>query len=134
MRKINKIVIHCADTPGGVYFDSKDIKKWHVQERGWSDIGYHYIVLLDGTIEKGREDETPGAHVSGHNNSSIGVCYIGGKGGIDTRTEAQKQSLNYLVGYLKRLYMDSIVLGHRDFTGVTKHCPSFDAQSEYIFT
>ena len=131
MRKIDKIVIHCADTPKGAYFDVKDIRKWHVEERGWSDVGYHYIVLLDGKIEKGREDAIKGAHVGGHNSNSIGICYIGGGHGVDTRTTPQKASLVHLIATLRRLYPDSVVLGHRDFKGVTKQCPCFDAQGEY---
>lgn len=131
MRPINKIVIHCADTPKGKYFDVNDIRKWHTQERGWSDVGYHYIVLLDGTIQKGREDRVTGAHVGGHNSDTIGVCYIGGGNGEDTRTNKQMASLVYLVGYLKRIYKGSEVWGHRDFKGVTKKCPCFDAKHEY---
>lgn len=131
MRKIDKIVIHCADTPKGAYFDVKDIRKWHVEERGWSDVGYHYIILLDGKIEKGREDAVIGAHVAGHNKTSLGICIIGGANGEDTRTTAQKASLVHLISTLRRLYPDSIVLGHRDFKGVTKKCPCFDAQKEY---
>ena len=130
MRKINQIVIHCADTPEGVYFDIKDIRKWHVQERGWSDVGYHYIILLDGTIQLGRDIKTVGAHVGGHNKSSIGICYIGGKHGLDTRSTQQKASLVYLVATLKRIFKCE-VLGHRDFSGVRKYCPSFDAITEY---
>ncbi len=131
MRKIEHIVIHCADTPKGVYFDIDDIRKWHVEERGWSDVGYHYVVLLDGTIEKGREDKRKGAHVSGYNSKSIGICYIGGSKGEDTRTHEQKETLTHLTATLKRLYPGSIVLGHRDFEGVTKQCPCFDAKTEY---
>lgn len=93
MRKITDIVIHCADTPKGKHFDIKDIRKWHVEERGWSDVGYHYVILLDGTIELGRPLETPGAHVKNHNSKSIGICYIGGANGEDTRTTQQKASL-----------------------------------------
>jgi N-acetylmuramoyl-L-alanine amidase len=131
MRIINKIVIHCADTPKGVYFNVDDIRKWHVEERGWSDVGYHYIILLDGTIEKGREDATTGAHVAGHNSSSIGICYIGGGNGEDTRTTAQKASLVHLISVLRRIHTTAEVFGHRDFKGVTKACPCFDAQDEY---
>jgi len=124
-------VIHCADTPEGVYFDIKDIRKWHVQERGWSDVGYHYIILLDGTIQLGRDLKTTGAHVSGYNSNSIGVCYIGGKHGVDTRTTQQKVALVYLVGSLKRIFKSAEVWGHKDFPGVRKYCPSFDAITEY---
>lgn len=131
MRVIKNIVVHCADTPKGVYFDVKDIYKWHVTERGWSDVGYHYIILLDGTIQKGREDSVPGAHVKGHNSESLGICYIGGAKGEDTRTEAQKHSMIHLISSLKRMYLEAEVFGHRDFDGVAKTCPSFDAQLEY---
>ena len=133
MRQIDNLVVHCADTPDGAYFDVDDIRKWHVEERGWDDVGYHYIVLLDGQIQKGREDKTQGAHVGGHNSNSIGICYIGGGNGEDTRTTPQKASLVYLISFLRRLYPDSVVLGHRDFEGVTKACPCFDAENEYKY-
>ncbi len=130
MRKITHIVIHCADTPKDKYFDIKDIRKWHL-ERGWKDVGYHYIVLVDGTIQLGRDLRTVGAHVKGYNQNSIGVCYIGGKHGRDTRSTKQKVSLVYLVGSLKRTFKDAEIWGHRDFPGVRKYCPSFDAIMEY---
>jgi N-acetylmuramoyl-L-alanine amidase len=131
MRDIDTLVIHCADTPKGVYFDIKDIYKWHVEERGWKDVGYHYVILLDGTIQKGRKDSVSGAHVSGNNSKSIGICYIGGANGEDTRTNEQKESLIRLISSLKRQYPKSNVLGHRDFKGVLKKCPCFDAELEY---
>lgn len=132
MRKIDTIVIHCSDTPDGAYFDVDDIREWHTSPpRNWSDVGYHYIVLLDGTIQKGREDAVIGAHVKGFNSTSIGVCYIGGGDGEDTRTPKQKDTFIYLIGMLRRLYPYSKVLGHRDFKEVTKDCPCFDAISEY---
>ncbi len=131
MRKITDIVIHCADTPKNKYFDINDIRKWHVEERGWSDVGYHYVILLDGTIQLGRDIKTIGAHVKGFNSKSIGICYIGGKDNVDTRTTQQKVSLVYLVGSLKRMFKKAKVSGHRDFPNVTKYCPSFDAKHEY---
>ena len=131
MRKIDTVVVHCSDTPEGAYFDIEDIKRWHIGDNGWSDVGYHYIILLDGTIQKGREDAVVGAHVKGFNYNSIGICYIGGGGGKDTRTPEQKESLIILIGFLRRLYPDSKALGHKDFKGVTKKCPCFDVVSEY---
>lgn len=134
MRKINQIVDHCSATPKGKYFDVDDIREWHVKGNGWTDVGYHYIVLLDGTIQLGRPIEVPGAHVSGHNDDTISVCYIGGgtKGNEeDTRTLEQFKSLHYLHQTLKRIFKDAEILGHRDFEGVTKLCPCFDAKEEY---
>lgn len=131
MRKIENIVIHCADTPKDVYFDIDNIRKWHVEENGWVDVGYHFIILLDGTIQIGRPLEKPGAHVKNHNKTSIGICYIGGALDEDTRTVAQKASLVYLIGTLKRIFKEAKVLGHRDFENISKYCPSFDAKDEY---
>lgn len=130
MRKIDHIVVHCTDTPKGVYFDIKDVRRWHMSERGWSDVGYHFLILLDGTIQQGRELKTQGAHVRGHNYNSIGICYVGGKRS-DTRTEKQKESLVYLLSTMKRMFKDADILGHRDFKGVSKECPFFDAKNEY---
>lgn len=133
MRKIDKIVIHCSATPKGRYFDVDDIRRWHVQERGWSNVGYHYIILLDGTIQLGRSIEVVGAHVKGHNLTSIGICYIGGSHGVDTRTQEQKKSLSLLLKTLRLIFKDAEILGHRDFDKVKKDCPSFDAKTEYKF-
>lgn len=133
MRAIKKIIVHCADTPEGRDDRAADIKRWHTGERGWSDIGYHYVVDLDGTIELGRPVEKAGAHCTGHNADSIGVCYIGGCDAKmqpkDTRTDAQKTSLELLLKYLVAKYPGVTIYGHRDFAN--KSCPSFDAKAEY---
>ena len=133
MRAIKKIIVHCADTPEGRDDKAADIKRWHTEERGWSDIGYHYVVDLDGTIEPGRPIEKAGAHCTGHNADSIGVCYIGGcdkkMQPKDTRTDAQKASLLLLLKYLVAKYPGVTIYGHRDFAN--KSCPSFDAKKEY---
>jgi N-acetylmuramoyl-L-alanine amidase len=134
MRKINKLIVHCSATREDQPISYETIKSWHVEGRGWSDIGYHYIVHLDGSISKGREDSVQGAHVSGHNGDSIGICYIGGveqdgKTPKDTRTCNQKESLDCLLFTLKQLYSDSVVYSHNEFSD--KACPSFDATGEY---
>lgn len=131
MRNIDNLVIHCASTPKGKYFDADDIRKWHVEGNGWSDIGYHFVILLDGTIQLGRKIEVVGSHVKGHNLTSIGICYIGGEDGEDTRTDEQKFSLRMLLTTLKLIFNKADILGHRDFDGVNKSCPSFDAKKEY---
>lgn len=135
MRQIKYLVVHCSATPENKSFTATDIDRWHKQ-RGFKKIGYHYVVLLDGTIQTGREESEIGAHVSGYNSYSIGICYIGGmdaanKKPKDTRTEAQKDSLVKLLKELKKKYPTAKILGHRDFPKVAKACPSFDAKSEY---
>ena len=133
MRQIKEIIIHCADTPEGRDVRADEIRRWHKNERGWSDIGYHYVIDLDGTIEAGRDIETAGAHCTGHNAKSIGICYVGGCDAQmqpkDTRTEQQKASLLLLLKYLRQRYPGAKIYGHRDFA--QKACPSFDAKNEY---
>lgn len=132
MRKITKIIVHCADTPEGRDDKAEDIRRWH-KARGFNDIGYHYVVDLDGTIEPGRDVTIAGAHTTGHNADSIGVCYIGGADKYmkskDTRTEEQKTALLLLLKYLMQKYPGATIYGHRDFAN--KSCPSFDAKAEY---
>ena len=134
MRKINKIILHCSATPEGRDHDVEDIKRWHLR-RGFSDIGYHYLIHIDGSIEKGRPIEKQGAHCSGQNRNSIGICYVGGmdkdmKHPKDTRTQAQKDSLIKLMHELIYKYnKDMTIHGHNEFAN--KACPSFNVKVEY---
>lgn len=131
-RYINDIIVHCTATPEGKHFTVKDITRWHKQ-RGFSDIGYHYVVYLDGSVHTGRDVDISGAHCEGHNSNSIGVCYVGGcdKGNKpkDTRNDAQKKALLGLLKELRKLYPFARIHGHRDYS--SKACPSFDATREY---
>lgn len=134
MRKITEIIIHCSDTPEGRANTIDDIKRWHTTERSFKDIGYHYVIHLDGSIHAGRKEETIGAHCAKHNTNSIGICYIGGKTkdmkeAKDTRTEAQQSSMLSLLKLLKKKYPNAKIYGHRDFAN--KSCPCFDAKEEY---
>ena len=133
MRKITEIIVHCSATPEGQNFTAEDIDRWHKQ-KGWQGIGYHYVIELDGSVHKGRNEEVIGAHCLGHNAYSIGICYIGGldkwtKAPKDTRTDAQKQALIDLLKSLKEKYPNATIHGHREFAA--KACPSFDAKYEY---
>lgn len=131
-RKIKEIILHCSATPEGEDYTAEQIRQWHLQ-RGFSDIGYHYVVYRDGSVHKGRDESRTGAHCTGHNSNSIGVCYIGGcaprsvKGwqnkGKDTRTVAQRVSLNRLVAELLSKYPGATVHGHNEFAA--KACPGF---------
>lgn len=131
MRKLNEIIIHCSATEEGRDFTVEDIRRWHVQGNGWRDIGYHFVIYRDGTIHIGRPLEQAGAHTSGHNAYSIGICYVGGvatdrKTPKDTQTPQQREALVTLVRILKQAYGISKVSGHREYAN--KACPSFDVQ------
>ena len=146
-RKITEIIIHCSATPDGKDYTVDDIRRWHKQ-RGYSDVGYHYIVYRNGILAQGRDVNIIGAHASGHNAHSIGICYIGGMSADntrpeDTRTLRQKGRLLSLLVDLRKLYPNARIIGHRDLSedkngdGIIepsewmKACPSFDAKSEY---
>ena len=77
MRDINQIIVHCSATPPSMIVGADDIRKWH-KARGWSDIGYHYVIKRNGVTEKGRDITRVGAHAKGHNEDSLGVVLIGG--------------------------------------------------------
>lgn len=131
-RNIKEIIIHCSATIDGKDFTVEDIRRWHL-ERGFSDIGYHWVIYRDGSLHAGRPEKISGAHCTGHNSISIGICYIGGldKNGLpaDTRTPQQKAALTNFLEQLHFRYPDAKIYGHRDFAA--KACPCFDAQTEY---
>jgi N-acetylmuramoyl-L-alanine amidase len=129
MRKLTRIIIHCADTPANMDVGVAEIRQWHVlpppKGRGWSDIGYHYVVRRNATVEKGRDDTAMGAHASGHNADTIGICIVGGKGGFNF-TFPQLVATAELIDKLREKYGPLKVIGHRDVDS-GKECPTFDA-------
>lgn len=133
MRLINEIIIHCTATPEGRHTTVDEIRSWH-KAQGWSDIGYHFVVYLDGSVHKGRPIEKVGAHVAGHNTGTVGVVYVGGvakdgKTAKDTRTPAQKEALLNLCKELIRDYPPiKKVSGHNQYAA--KACPSFDVRKD----
>lgn len=128
----DKIIIHCTATPEGREVSVQEIERWH-RKAGYNGIGYHYIIHLDGNVEKGRDEHQIGAHTVGQNHCSVGVCYVGGcdtaMKAKDTRTSAQREALVRLLKELKQRYPTAKIYGHRDFA--RKACPSFDAKNEY---
>lgn len=136
MRRITRVdwlVIHCAATPADLDVGVVEIRRWHMQ-KGYSDVGYHYVIRRDGTVEKGRTDTTPGAHAKGYNVYSLGICLVGGlkKGTTKAEnnfTDAQFAALWDLLRGLMGRYPEAEVLGHRDLPGVNKACPSFEVRA-----
>lgn len=131
MRKIDKIIIHCSATPEGRDVKMETIRSWHLK-RGWSDIGYHYVIELDGTVVPARPLERVGAHCRGENTGSIGICYVGGLDAEmnpkDTRTKEQRAALHSLLFDLTDNFAHATIHGHNEFS--SKACPSFNVQTE----
>lgn len=135
-RKVDEIILHCTATPEGEDYTVEQIRQMHLA-RGFSDIGYHYVIDRAGNVHAGRSEAIAGAHCTGHNTRSIGVCYVGGCPGRttpgwnkkykDTRTPAQKIALVRLVKELCRRYDGATVHGHNEFAN--KACPSFNVKT-----
>lgn len=153
MKTFDSIIIHCSATRAGQDLRAKDIDRMHKQ-RGFNQIGYNFVVDLDGTVENGRSLSIDGAHCNtkgfseqSYNKHSIGICYIGGLDAngkpADTRTDWQKVSLRNLVAKLCKEYPIIEVLGYRDTSldlnddgevepfEYIKACPCFDVQREF---
>lgn len=130
---IKYIVVHAADTKPSMDIGVSEIRKWHVEERNWSDIGYHFVIRRNGDLETGRALSTTGAHVRGYNRVSWGICLVGGmseSGESDANfTKEQYNALELILTELSDRAPNATILGHRDFEGISKKCPCFDVKS-----
>lgn len=133
MRELKRIILHCTATPEGKHFDVDTIRRWHMKDRGWRDIGYHYVIYIDGSVHEGRPLEQIGAHTSGHNKDSIGIVYVGGcdakMKAKDTLNEAQEVAMVNLIKALREEHGELALHGHNEFAA--KACPSFDVQKKF---
>jgi len=135
MRVLDEIIVHCSATPPewmkdvAVHGKVEEIRRWHTIERGWLDIGYHYVVDRDGAWLPAREVGIAGAHTHGHNDRSIGICLIGGQGAkatdqfADHFTPEQDKALRFLLKDLQKRFGKMKVTGHNRYS--RKGCPGF---------
>lgn len=126
MRDIDEIFIHCADTPDSMDIGASEIDDWHKQ-RGWSGIGYHFVIRRNGDIENGRPLKKSGAHVRGHNAKSIGICLVG----REKYSDPQWTSLKHLIGDLLDTFPKAEVKGHYQADKKKPHCPGFNVPEWY---
>lgn len=135
LKSVDWIIVHCAATPATMDVGVEEIRAWHL-ERGWADVGYHYVIRRNGIIEKGRPETRPGAHVRGINHVSLGICLVGGaakdtKTAENNFTRKQMNSLRDLIEELESRHPNAPVIGHRDVPNVHKACPSFEVMEWY---
>ena len=135
-RTINELVVHSAATRvswmsgDGLAAQVAEIRRWHVEDNKWSDIGYHFIIGRSGEIMLGRPLRRSGAHVKGHNKTTIGICLIGGHGSAETDTfgehytKEQDAALRSLLGALGNIYPIAKISGHNEYAA--KACPGFN--------
>lgn len=144
------IVLHCSATKPNQHIGAAQITEWHLA-KGWTAIGYHFVITRAGDLELGRPVDEVGAHVTGFNGRSVGICMVGG---LDPEgrelvhapqmfTPAQWDTARVLVAYLRKLYPDARVCGHRDLSPDKnqdgklqqsewlKSCPGFDAAQQF---
>ncbi len=144
-----QLLVHCSATGPSHDIGAAEISRLHtsakskmvywngdrIRGRGWSKIGYHFVIRQNGRLEFGRHPDEVGAHARGHNRTSVGICLIGGLNadGLPqpTYTAPQLSTLRELIRTLHMAYPDAEVLGHRDLPGVSKSCPCFDAGHWY---
>jgi len=149
MREIKSVVLHCTATPLDRKLTVKEIRKWHVKGNGWADIGYHFVIHQDGTIERARHIGKVGAHTFGNNYGSIGVAYCGGVEkkilksldkekpkskttlvSKDTMTKEQEVAFRDLVKFLEICFGELKVRGHNDYNKA-KDCPGFNMREKF---
>ena len=139
---VTEIILHCADTRpdwmAGRPLSEKvaEIRRWHVQQRGWRDIGYHWVIDRDGKVAPGRPETEIGAHVEGHNRGTIGVCLLGGYGASaddpfeKSFTAAQATTAKRLIEEIKGRATIRKVSGHNDYAA--KACPGFKVKTSAL--
>lgn len=143
MRKITFGFIHCSATPPGMDIGAAEIRSWHVDGNGWSDIGYHYVIRRNGQTESGRDRDNDGdiweeigAHVRGHNARSLGICLVGGHGssptdGFDDHfTNEQRVALCALMHGIQGANPNIRWLGHNAVA--SKACPGFQVNAKFL--
>ena len=124
------LVVHCSATKPSMDIGLREIKRWHVDDNGWRDVGYHYIIRRNGEVELGRSNRDTGAHAAGYNHKSISLCMVGGMAEDNSAennfTAQQWTALLDLVKQIKVDYSEADVIGHNEIS--EKECPSFDVQ------
>jgi N-acetyl-anhydromuramyl-L-alanine amidase AmpD len=129
--KIHTVVVHYSATYPDQNITRDDIDKMH-RDRGFREIGYHWFIRRDGTLEEGRPEGTLGAHVKNHNSGTIGICFAGGleratgaNVGVWNPTPEQEQTMVELIRNIKKRWPDvRRVVGHRNLG--PSQCPGRD--------
>jgi N-acetyl-anhydromuramyl-L-alanine amidase AmpD len=142
VRPLNEIIVHCTATRPdwwGTRTTAQkvaEVRRWHIQDRKWSDIGYHFLIDRNGTVVAGRPLQTVGAHTQGHNTGTIGISLFGGHGSSATDafaenyTPEQDKALRDLIAHLRTNYPSiTKVSGHNQYAA--KACPGFNVPTWY---
>ena len=125
MREIDMLVVHCTaspDTADDIGID--DVRLWHVNDNGWSDVGYHWLITKSADLQRGRPEERQGAGVKGYNKKSIHICWVGMYDCHKSQYAALLiQSAEIVIRY--NIPIENIV-GHGELPSVLKTCPNLN--------
>ena len=124
LTSVKFLVVHCADSKSHMDVSVETLRHWHVGQRGWSDIGYHWFIKFDGTLHECRSEKYQGAHCKAVNDKSIAICLEGGFAGIDNFTQRQLFTLRAFLQEKKQEHKSAVIVGHSHIDN--KSCPSFD--------
>ena len=126
--KTDTIVIHCSATPPTMDIGVEKIREWHVDDNGWDDVGYHFIITRSGVLQKARPEEMQGSHARAVNGTSLGICLVGGSNASgdweNNFQDEQFVTLKALILDLIKRYEIKKIIGHYQVDD-KKECPSF---------
>lgn len=132
--RVGLLVVHCSATKPSMDWGRAEIDKSH-RQRGFFEIGYHFVIKRNGQVEQGRPLNRQGAHAAGYNHISVGVVMVGGVAERDHRipennfTLAQFAALEGVLKSLRRQFPQARIVGHGELPKVAKACPSFNVQA-----
>lgn len=127
-KKTQYLVLHHA---ANISQSVEEIAAYHLS-KGWAGIGYHYYVRKDGSIYRGRPENTVGAHCLNYNGISIGVCAEGNYETSPTMPDAQKDALKWLCADIQRRYPKITVKKHSDLQSTA--CPGRYYPYDYVIS
>ena len=121
-RHVDRVFLHCSASDNPDHDDIATIRSWHVDERGWSDVGYHYFIRSDGALQEGRPLERTPAAQAGHNAGTIAVCLHGLA--AENFADDQFRTLTALAREIDEAYAGRVTFhGHCEVS--SKPCPVF---------
>jgi len=121
MRKLRTIFLHHSESDIDSHDNIETIREWHLQ-RGFSDIGYHFVITKNGVVNIGRPIDKVGAHAKGYNSHSVGICLTGD----DRFSDEQFEGSAKLIKSLFVVFGVMLVRGHNEVSD--KKCPNFDVE------
>ncbi len=127
MRVIDEVIIHCTATPSDMDVTVDHLYQWHVEDNGWSDIGYHALISLDGTVWYCRPLERSGAHCTSRNATTIGIAFAGGYNKDGSPWQPNEEQIEAYKHYEEELFSEFGKLPvnpHNKYSNKT--CPNFN--------